>query len=234
MQNSEESRLAGKMDSDSDDDARFEKSMQELRDLRSQLHYAADYCEKAFLNAKQRKKVIENTKEYICKAVVTVVDHLGSISTNLECQISKNNEVPESELRIDCLKQRLLVCDQYTHKLALTEVRWSKNLPVHHPRYIAPPTPTLDKTNSELRYKRGTVEEVPLFLYTYAHKLPVDKDFTSSNGDKKHGYKFSKLLPVRDDSSMPVKIRNLSFHFQECRMKIVVVTWTVYLGCRLF
>lgn len=49
--------------------------------------------------------VTENTKEYICRAVVTVVDHLGSASANLDCRISQTNAFSEAEFRISCLKQ---------------------------------------------------------------------------------------------------------------------------------
>lgn len=49
--------------------------------------------------------MVENTKEYICKAVVTFVDHLGNVSANLNNCISKTNEFSEAELRINCLKQ---------------------------------------------------------------------------------------------------------------------------------
>ena len=48
---------------------------------------------------------MENTKEYICRAVVTVVDHLGSASANLDCRISQTNAFSEAEFRINCLKQ---------------------------------------------------------------------------------------------------------------------------------
>lgn len=49
--------------------------------------------------------VVENTKEYICRAVVTVVDHLGSVSANLECQLSQADGFSDTELRIDSLNQ---------------------------------------------------------------------------------------------------------------------------------
>lgn len=49
--------------------------------------------------------VVENTKEYVCRAVITVVDHLGCVSANLNGLISENNEFSDAELRIDCLKQ---------------------------------------------------------------------------------------------------------------------------------
>jgi hypothetical protein len=48
---------------------------------------------------------MENTKEYICRAVVSVVDHLGTVSANLNGCLSQTNAFSEAELRINCLKQ---------------------------------------------------------------------------------------------------------------------------------
>jgi len=48
---------------------------------------------------------MENTKEYICRAIVTVVDHLGNVSATLEGLISQTNAFSEAESRIQCLKQ---------------------------------------------------------------------------------------------------------------------------------
>ncbi|KAF8407063.1 hypothetical protein HHK36_006188 [Tetracentron sinense] len=206
---------------------------EELRDLRSQLHYAADYCEMAFFKAKQKKMVMENTKEYICRAVVTVVDHLGSASANLESRLSQNNEFSETELRINCLKQKLLLCEQYTHKLDLNNVRWDANYPRYHPRYISA-IRNPEKSNGVLReaddsvaadimykYKLDKKEEVPLFLYTtYAQKPSLAKISTSDTGAKKlgtnSGFELSTLLPIRDSPSTPSKARR-PFNFQGTR-----------------
>ncbi|KAG5057768.1 hypothetical protein JHK82_012749 [Glycine max] len=50
--------------------------------------------------------VLENTKEYICRAMVIVVDHLGNVSANINDLISQTNAFFEAESRIRCLKQR--------------------------------------------------------------------------------------------------------------------------------
>lgn len=52
---------------------------------------------------------MDNTKEYVCRAVVTVVDHLGCVSANLNGLISETNAFSETELRIDCLKQVVII-----------------------------------------------------------------------------------------------------------------------------
>ncbi|XP_043705091.1 probable protein ABIL5 [Telopea speciosissima] len=199
----------GEDESDSSDLSRFKKSLQELKDLRSQLHYAADYCERSFLKPNAKKLGMENTKEYICRAVVTVVDHLGSVSTNLEFRLSKSNVVPEVELRIDCLKQRLLACEKYAHKVALTKVCYRADFPRHHSHYIAPSLPNLEKSNDESRImaNHGSEDDyLPLLLYTHAHELPSTTVSSS-------GFDFSTLVPVQNVPPMPWKPQT-PFHFQ--------------------
>ncbi|XP_059431791.1 probable protein ABIL5 isoform X2 [Corylus avellana] len=205
-------------ESDHQDITRFDKSLQELRHLRAQLHYAADYSETTFLNAKDKKIVMENTKEYICRAVVSVVDHLGTVSTSLNFCISQTNAFSEAELRINCLKQRLLVCEQYAHKLALTQLRWSENLTRHHRRYLSKPTANVEKACEGSRdtddktgggfidqHELVREQEIPLFLYTYTQKPSLEK----GNRD------LAVVLPVRDGLSVLSKRSiNPTFHFQ--------------------
>ncbi|XP_042498943.1 probable protein ABIL5 [Macadamia integrifolia] len=192
----------------SNDLTRFQKSLQELKDLRSQLHFAADYCERTFLKANEKKLVMENTKEYICRSVVTVVDHLGTVSTNLEFRLSKNNVVSEVELRIHRLKQRLLACEKYAHKVALTKVCFRPEFPRHHSHYIAPSSPNLEKSNDKSRtmYNHGNEDDLSLLLYTKAHHLP-------STTVSPSGFDFSTLLPVQNVSPMSSK-PHTPFHFQ--------------------
>ncbi|XP_050269556.1 probable protein ABIL5 isoform X1 [Quercus robur] len=217
MQNSKSCSSFQSLDDESEDITRFEKSLQELRELRSQLHYAADYSETTFLNAKEKKVVMENTKEYICRAVVTVVDHLGSASANLDCRISQTNAFSEAEFRINCLKQRLLLCEQYAHKLALTKLRWSENLTRYSRCYLSMQNENVEKsnegsrdivdqTNSKMidKHELNSEEDVPLFLYTNTQRPSLEKETTNS----------SLVLPVHDGLSVLSKGSNPTFHFQ--------------------
>ncbi|KAG6662240.1 hypothetical protein I3843_03G212900 [Carya illinoinensis] len=199
-----------------EDIIRFEKSLQELRALRAQLHYAADYSETTFLNAKEKKMVMENTKEYICRSVVTVVDHLGTVSADLNCRISQTNAFSDAELRINCLKQRLLVCEQYAHKLALSRLRWSESMRRYHRRYLSMPITTVEKACEGSRDTDDQTDgkiidqhelerkDVPLFLYTYTHKPSLEKRDSD----------LALALPVRDGLSVLSKGLNTTFHFQ--------------------
>ncbi|XP_043811201.1 probable protein ABIL5 isoform X2 [Manihot esculenta] len=184
-------------ESESENVLRFNKSLQELRDLRLQLHHAAEYCEATFMNAKEKKVVVENTKEYICRAVVAVVDHLGCVSSNLNQSISKNNEFSEAELRINSLNQRLLSCEEYAQKLALKRVRWSANLPRFHRRYLSAPITNveIDKLNEDERNPNSPAakiiidkpgfeaEDLPLFLCTYTQKPSLARNSYSIEKD---------------------------------------------------
>ncbi|XAR53350.1 hypothetical protein NMG60_11021882 [Bertholletia excelsa] len=218
------------------DCTRFDKAIKELKDLCSQLHYAADYCKKSFLNAQLEEKtmVVENTRDYLCRAVVTVVDHLGNVSANLDGLLLKDHAVSETEFRINTLKERLDTCQQYSHKVSLARLHWYANFPRHNPRYIFPPLQNLGRSQevarkfvSPLATGRDSEHElermdVPLFLYTCNHRpsssvgssIGIDCDSCAS------------ALPVRDGLCTTRKIKNPSFHLEEThKLKRRMLNW---------
>ncbi|XP_068315824.1 probable protein ABIL5 [Pyrus communis] len=229
MQNISKPSSGQDAEAKSKDIGSFHNSLQELRDLRSQLHYAADYCESTFLNTKEKKVVMENTKEYICRAVVTVVDHLGCVSANLNSIVSEANAFSEAETRIDCLKQRMFLCEQYTHKFALPRVRWREIIPRHNARFLSAATREAEKPNDTREAEKPNEDSrdiprnpashkptdkqesdrdvaMPLFLCTSSHKPSFPK-----------GENNSALVPVHDGLSILSRGPNLTFHFQESR-----------------
>ncbi|KAM7274435.1 hypothetical protein ACFE04_016301 [Oxalis oulophora] len=201
-----------------DETTRFTTSLKELKNLRSQLHYAADYCEGTFLSSKQKKLVVENTKEYICKAFVTVVDHLGNVSANLDHSISGTGSFSvNAEIRIENLKQRLQSCQLYAHKVAMSRYRRPANLPKHHRRYFSMPNSVLETSKDNSRddeiipttpkiteKNEFDAEDVPLFLYTFAHK----------SCSKRENSNRTSVLPVRDSSVMSRGLSTPIFDFQ--------------------
>ncbi|GLT98556.1 hypothetical protein SLE2022_160560 [Rubroshorea leprosula] len=201
-----------------DEGFRFENSLQELRELRSQLHYAADYCETTFRNSEEKRAVVENTKEYIRKAVVTFVDHLGNVSANLNRCIAVTNEFSDAELRIDCLRQRLLSSQLYAEKLALMRVQWSAYSPKHHRRYLSTcnynnhPSDGIASNCAKRVDKREL--DMPLFLYTSTN--------ISSSPLKNTDKCDSDLapVPVGDGISVLSRSSNPNFHFQTCPQKL--------------
>ncbi|KAK9947665.1 hypothetical protein M0R45_003278 [Rubus argutus] len=201
----------GDSEGESKDTVNFDKSLQELRDLRSQLHYAADYCESTFLAANEKRVVVENTKEYVCRAVITVVDHLGCVSANLNSHISETNEFSDAELLINCLQQRILLCEQFTHKLALARVRWSETLPRHSARFLAAPIRDDEKPNENLRDSGSSSFRKTIDKHEFDREEAAMPLFLSK-GDNAN----SALVPVRDGHILS-RGPNPTFHFQDTR-----------------
>lgn len=199
------------------DSSRFRRSLQELRDLRSQLHYAADYCEISFSKAKQKKLVLENTKEYICNAVITVVDHLGSVSANLDCLIDGRDEISQTELRMDGLQQRLFMFKEYARELELAQLRRIASSSAYYPRYTSASTSTLIEPVGRLigSMSRDGADIISA-KSTTQYKCNLDvigpciikKINTHSNP----GFGFSSMLP--DGPSILSKPRTSSFGSQ--------------------
>ncbi|XP_012842763.1 PREDICTED: probable protein ABIL1 isoform X1 [Erythranthe guttata] len=236
-----------------DNETEFDKSMrgkidlgmwenlQELRKLSSQLYNAADYCERTFMNAEDKKSMVETTKAYISKAVVTVVDHLGSISSNLESCIADSNSVLQTEHKMYILKLRIGTCLHYSHKLALPRFYWNADPSRHHRRYILPPsTDSLMKIDVTMRDSTiGGIEakiiekedefetEEPLFLHTYNCKPSLVDNFSITNIEKRNGSS-PQVVPVRDGLSILPKAEQSTFQFQEVRkLKRSMINWKV-------
>ncbi|KAK1437549.1 hypothetical protein QVD17_03343 [Tagetes erecta] len=212
------------------DHSKFSKSLQELKDLCSQLHAAAGHCETTFLNSNQKHLVVENTKEYVCRAVVAVVDHLGSVSANLDHNISEAeiDTISQTEVKIDLVKQKLFICQEYSDKLAQAKLTWRSEIPRYNARYLKPPVLDVLVQNSgdeivasSVNHKHGFKidEEVPLFFYTCIHKSSSSQsgESTCENNDKGTDPLSLSALPVHDNLTSQPKPQALSFQLQEKR-----------------
>ncbi|XP_057969726.1 probable protein ABIL5 [Malania oleifera] len=225
-------------EAESQDALSFHKSLQELKDLRSQLHYAADYSETKFLRAEEKKIVMEDTKEYICKAVVAVVDHLGTIAADLDSQLSKTNSFSDADLRIICLNQRLAMCQEYAHNLDIARVRWSTILPRHYPQYISTyaeksgsePCQRFRGCNTSLKQFRESdkpsaakittkrefqIEKMSPLLCRHTHKPSQESNSSFGFGTIKWHTSLTSVLPV--PRSLPTAKFHPTFHFQSAQ-----------------
>ncbi|XP_024959907.1 probable protein ABIL5 isoform X2 [Cynara cardunculus var. scolymus] len=211
--------------------SKFTKSLQELKDLCSQLHAAAEYCESTFLKANHKHLVVENTKKYVCSAVVAVVDHLGSVSANLDYHISEIDTTVQTAVRIDFLKQKLFTCQEYSDRLALAKLNWRVDTPRYNSRYLKPSVPDVLSRNISLRDSGGDIiantynikqgfkldEEIPLLFYTCIYKSSPsrfgrsvsEKDEETSDSSSFSG------LPISGRLSVSTKPQALSVQLQD-------------------
>ncbi|WOL14560.1 putative protein ABIL5 [Canna indica] len=174
---------------DETEEDRFHNALLELKDLRSQLHHAADYCETAFSKAEQKRMVLEGTKSYICEAIVAVVDHLGNVSSKIENSFLANTVVVQTEQRIDCLKQRLLACQQYAISLELSSMQLYIKFPRHHQHYVSPVTQGTGKSSDLSR-----TEETD----SKALEIPVMKDLSSLMAQSPRNHVSNQFIPTRN------------------------------------
>lgn len=78
---------------------------------------------------------------------MTVIDHLGTVSSKLEHQLEDKTEVTQTEQKITFLKQRLLTCEQYAISLNLLALRMDTGAVQYHRRYLSQSTETNNKEN---------------------------------------------------------------------------------------
>ncbi|KAI4376610.1 hypothetical protein MLD38_014352 [Melastoma candidum] len=168
---------------ESEDAVTFDKSLKELRELDSQLHYAADYCSSAFLRTKEKRIAAENTREYICRAIVTVVDHLSHVSANLDFQVTSFSKFTEAELRMDSLKQvRSGHGGNESHDVAQRDVKKGK----------------LNITGDcEFKAEDG----VPFFLYMKTKERSAAKNVSAKCAAIERKNTMSSIVPVSDGLS---------------------------------
>ncbi|KAJ8484000.1 hypothetical protein OPV22_016485 [Ensete ventricosum] len=195
---------------------RFHNALLELKDLRSQLYHAADYCETAFSKAEQKKMILEGTKSYICEAIVAVVDHLGNVSSKLEQSLLANTAVGQTEQRIDCLKQRLLTCQQYAVSLELSSMQLSLKFPRHHEHYVSPVTQHIEKSRDLSRPGESETPPKKDHMAAMAHSLKscASDCFLPASNQTILGVQLAKVAPVVKGPSVLPRSRNPSIKFK--------------------
>ncbi|KAK4400278.1 protein ABIL2 [Sesamum angolense] len=80
----------------------------DLKNLRKQLYTAAEYFESSYGKNDHKQLVIESSKDYVAKALVSTVDHLGSVADKLNRFLDeKAKEFSATKIRFSCMEQVL-------------------------------------------------------------------------------------------------------------------------------
>ncbi|KAF2570355.1 hypothetical protein F2Q70_00005253 [Brassica cretica] len=73
------------------------------------------------------------------KALVNVVDHLGTVASKLtDLFDQQSSDISTMELRASCVSQQLLTCRTYIDKEGLRQQQLLAVIPLHHKHYILP------------------------------------------------------------------------------------------------
>ncbi|XP_047332306.1 protein ABIL3-like isoform X2 [Impatiens glandulifera] len=118
----------------------FTDSLKDMRELRKQLYSAAEYFEASYDREEVHKQiVVETLKDYISKAMVSTVDHLGSVAYKVNNFL--NDEVLEfssTNLRFCCLEQKMRGCKEYMDRNGMLQQSLILTFPKYHKHYILP------------------------------------------------------------------------------------------------
>ncbi|XP_051145778.1 protein ABIL1-like isoform X2 [Andrographis paniculata] len=117
----------------------FVTALQELKNLKSHLYSAAEYCEKSYLKSEQQQMILDNLKDYVSRALVNTIDHLGTVAYKLHDIVDQQAlEISSFDLKVDCLNQKLLTCRTYTDREGLRQQQLLAIIPSHHKHYTLP------------------------------------------------------------------------------------------------
>ncbi|KAL2543795.1 Protein ABIL2 [Forsythia ovata] len=117
----------------------FADRLKDLKNLRKQLYSAAEYFEVSYDKDDHKQFVVETSKDYVTKALISTVDHLGSVADKLgQFLDEKTNEFSETKLRFSCIEQRLKTYQGFINLSGLSQQSLIIETPKHHKQYIIP------------------------------------------------------------------------------------------------
>ncbi|KAM7491504.1 hypothetical protein LguiA_034425 [Lonicera macranthoides] len=117
----------------------FSDSLKDLKNLRKQLYSAAEYFESSYHKDDYNQLVVETLKDYVTKALISTVDHLGSVAFKVNSFVDeKVDEVSATKLRVSCIEKRLQTCQEYIDRGGLSQQSLVIKTPKYHKQYIIP------------------------------------------------------------------------------------------------
>ncbi|PIN25834.1 hypothetical protein CDL12_01415 [Handroanthus impetiginosus] len=132
----------------------FADGLKDLKNLREQLYSAAAYFESSYVKDDHKQLVMESSKDYIAKALVSTVDHLGSVADKLNKFLDeKANEFSNTKIRFSCIEQRLNAYQGFMDLRGVSQHSLMIEAPKHQKQYIIPGAVTFHFGKSNLMYK---------------------------------------------------------------------------------
>ncbi|PKU60681.1 probable protein ABIL1 [Dendrobium catenatum] len=101
--------------------------------------------------------VLDDWKDHAVRALVNVVDHLGTVAHKLtDLYDQQTTYMSTVDLNISCLNQYMLTCQNYMEKEGIRQKQISGRAPRHHKHYIL---------SSSRPQQRMSISTSPLPLY---------------------------------------------------------------------
>ncbi|KAI3469096.1 hypothetical protein Pfo_025759 [Paulownia fortunei] len=188
----------------------FADSLKDLKNLRKQLYSAAEHFESSYDKDDHKQFVVESSKDYVAKALVSTVDHLGSVADKLNKFLDeKANEFSATKIRFSCIEQRLSTFQGFINLRGLSQHLLMIEATGHHKHYIVPAAETFPLGNSNVLY-RNCISCTPYDVQQPKQDNSFPKAFqaTRMKPDPPLLRKEKSRMPSREPSPTP-----LSFSF---------------------
>nr|GEW36118.1 26S proteasome non-ATPase regulatory subunit 8 homolog A-like [Tanacetum cinerariifolium] len=83
--------------------------------------------------------LFESLKDYVSKALISTIDHLGSVTSKVDTFLDENiDEAFETNLRVLCIRQRLQTCQTYSDHEGFSQQSLLIQIPKYHKQYLLP------------------------------------------------------------------------------------------------
>nr|GLL27558.1 protein ABIL2-like [Ipomoea trifida] len=139
----------------------FTESLKELKGLRKQLYSAAEYFEVSYGKDDQKQLVVDSLKDYVSKAVISTVDHLGSVASKLDTFLDeKVDEFSDTKLRFSCIEQKSRSYQEFINRSGLMQQSLFMITPKYRKRYVNPSRDTmcaLRKSDENISFEKASI-----------------------------------------------------------------------------
>ncbi|CAH9124902.1 unnamed protein product [Cuscuta epithymum] len=128
----------------------FTDSLKELKCLRMQLYSAAEHFELSFGEVQKQRLVVESLKDYLSKAVISTVDHLGCVASKLDTFLDeKVDEFSSTTLRLSCIEQKSRSYQEFIDRSGLMQNSLAVIAPKYQKHYYINHGKSNEKNSSE-------------------------------------------------------------------------------------
>ncbi|CAH9068820.1 unnamed protein product [Cuscuta europaea] len=128
----------------------FADSLKELKCLRMQLYSAAEHFELSFGEVQKQRLVVDSLKDYLSKAVISTVDHLGCVASKLDTFLDeKVDEFSSTTLRLSCIEQKSRSYQEFIDRSGLVQNSLAAIAPKYQKHYYINHRKSNEKNSSE-------------------------------------------------------------------------------------
>ncbi|KAL3647651.1 hypothetical protein CASFOL_008619 [Castilleja foliolosa] len=108
-----------------------------LKDLKKQLYSAAERFESSYDENDHKQFVVQLSKDYVAKALVSTVDHLGSVADKLNKFLDEQpNQLSATNISFFCIEQRLSTFHEFIDTKGTLQPLLMTG---HRKHYVLPP-----------------------------------------------------------------------------------------------